>query len=237
MSIELTEEQRLYGIPTSGHLTFGEMLRSRDVRRPSGWMPAFALSLAASMCLFWVMHTVIDGSGVGISKKENLPTIDFVRLKRDSDVTPNERRKPPPPPPPKSPPPPSKLSVIADAPVGGPGISVPSDVDLSADIGGGGTGAASPNMFDSDVVPLQRVNPQYPNEARRAGISGWVKLDLTISPDGSVRAAKVVDAKPKTLFDAAAVTAALKWRFKPKVLDGRPVEFHALQKIEFGLNQ
>lgn len=227
----------VYGIPRPRSLA--ALFRSNAAQSSRGWVPAFAVSLAISLGLFWLMHSVIDASGVGPAKKENLPTIDFVRLKRDTEVTPNERRKPPPPPPPKAPPPPSKLSVVAEAPVGGAGIAVPTEVDLSAGTGdgGAGAGAATSNMFDSDVVPLQRVNPQYPNEARRAGITGWVEMDLTIATDGSVRAAKVVNAKPKGLFDAAAVTAALKWRFKAKVLDGKAVEFHALQKVQFDLNK
>lgn len=221
----------------SSHKTFAEILRSKDVRRPSGWMPAFGGALALSLGLFWLMHTVIHVSGMGPQKKEQLQTIDFVRLKRDSDVTPNERRKPPPPPPPKSPPPPAKMSVATDAPVGGPGIAAPGSLDLSADSGGPASGGASANMFDSDAVPLQRVNPMYPNEARRAGITGYVRLQLTIAPDGSVRAAKVIESKPKGLFDASAVTAVLKWRFKPKVVDGVPVDYVATQRIAFDLNK
>lgn len=239
MSMPIHEAQTLLGVPTlKAHQTFAEILRSKDVRRPRGWGPALGGALALSMGLFWLMHTIIQVSGVGPLKKEQLQTIDFVRLKRDSDVTPNERRKPPPPPPPKAPPPPSRMTVATDAPVGGPGITAPTGLDLSADTGGPATGGgASANMFDSDAVPLQRVNPMYPNEARRAGITGYVRMELTIAPDGSVRAAKVIEAKPKGLFDAAAVTAVLKWRFKPKVVDGVPVDYVATQRIAFDLNK
>jgi len=91
--------------------------------------------------------------------------------------------------------------------------------------------------FDSELVPLQRVNPAYPQDARRNRIEGYVKLDLLVAPDGSVRSAKVVDAKPKGLFDASAVTAVLKWRFKPKTVDGKAVEQRGVQKIEFTINK
>ncbi|EIT68491.1 MULTISPECIES: energy transducer TonB [Hydrocarboniphaga] len=232
MALQLNSEHLL--VPTRP-MTFAEMLRSKDVRRPRGWVPALAASLALSLGMFIGMHALITVSGHGAKKPETLPTIDFVRLKRDSQVTPNERRKPPPPPPPKAPPPASKMTVATEAASDGPAITVPGSLDLSAGSGGGG-GVAS-GGFDSELVPLQRVNPAYPQDARRNRIEGYVKLDLLVAPDGSVRSAKVVDAKPKGLFDASAVTAVLKWRFKPKTVDGKAVEQRGVQKIEFTINK
>ena len=56
-----------------------------------------------------------------------------------------------------------------------------------------------------------------------------------VNADGSVRSAKVTEAKPKGLFDAAAVTAVLRWKFKPRVVNGEPVPQRGLQRIEFNL--
>ena len=70
----------------------------------------------------------------------------------------------------------------------------------------------------------------------RAGITGWVQVEVLVNADGSVRSAKVVDAKPKGMFEAAAMTAVLRWKFKPKVLDGKPVDQRGQCKIEFNLN-
>ncbi len=59
---------------------------------------------------------------------------------------------------------------------------------------------------------------------------------MVVNPDGTVRNARVLDAKPKGLFEAAAVQAVLRWKFKPKVVNGAPVEQKGAQKIEFNLN-
>lgn len=55
--------------------------------------------------------------------------------------------------------------------------------------------------------------------------------------DGSVRGAKVLDSKPRGVFEASAVQAVMRWKFKPKIKDGKPVEQKGSQKIEFNLNQ
>jgi len=206
---------------------------ARFVRR---WIFAALLSGLTSLCLFWLMYSVIHVTGHGVDKIENLPTVDFVRLKHDVEPQTLERKKPPPPPPAKQPPPPAKMQVDVQAAAPGAGISVPTNLGLSANVGGAGGGPSLSANMDSDLIPLQRMLPQYPADARRGGITGYVQIDVTINADGSVRTARVVEAKPKGIFEAAAITAIQKWRFKPKVVEGKAVEFHGVQKIEFNLN-
>jgi TonB family protein len=61
----------------------------------------------------------------------------------------------------------------------------------------------------------------YPETARQAGIRGVVILELTIGPEGTVTAAKVLRGQP--LLDEAAVEAVKQWRFEPTLLNGKPV--------------
>ncbi len=116
------------------------------------------------------------------------------------------------------------------------------NLGLSASVSGGpisgsvGAGGAS-GMFDGDILPLQRIPPQYPRDAARSGVTGWVQLEVLVNADGSVRSTRVVDSKPRGIFDAAAAAAVMRWRFKPKVVDGKPVEQRGSQKIEFSLDQ
>lgn len=199
------------------------------------WFTALALSALASLGLFWLMYSVIHYTGHGVNKVESLPTVDFVRLKHDVEPQTVERKKPTPPPPPQQPPPPSKMQIdVAASSAPGPSISVPTNLNLGAT--GAGAGGPAIGQMDSDLIPLQRIPPAYPAEARRANVSGYVRLDLTIAADGSVRNARVIEARPKGVFEAAAVTAIQKWRFKPKTVDGKAVEFHGVQRIEFNLN-
>lgn len=200
-------------------------------------IPALALGVMFSLVLFMLMYSAIHVGKFVHEKSETLQTIDFVRLKRDSEVETLSRRKPPPPP--SQPPPPAKMRVAAESVQQNmTAMEIPT-LNLSASVSGGpiggsmSTGAA---MFDGDLLPLQRIPPQYPRDAARSGITGWVQLEVTVNADGSVRGAKVLDAKPRGMFEAAAVQAVMRWKFKPKIKDGKPVEQKGSQKIEFNLN-
>ncbi len=50
-----------------------------------------------------------------------------------------------------------------------------------------------------------------------------------------MRVVKVLEAQPKGWFERAAKRAILKWKFKPKVVNGHPVARRAVQVIEFKL--
>jgi protein TonB len=204
-------------------------------------VPIFLLALACALGLFSLMYAIVHVGGHGLEKAETLQTIDFVRLRRDTQVESLERRKPPPPPP-KPPPPPSKMHVeTASVQAAGGGFAMP-NVNLNANVSGGaflgqmGSGGVGA-MFDGDIIPLQRIPPQYPRDAARSGITGWVQLEVLVNPDGTVRSARVLEANPKGLFEAAAVQAVLRWKFKPKVVNGQPVQQKGAQRIEFNLNK
>jgi protein TonB len=89
--------------------------------------------------------------------------------------------------------------------------------------------------MNDDVIPLVRIPPRYPRSASRRGLEGVVTVSFTITKDGQVRSPVVIKAKPENIFDSAALKAILKWKFKPKVVDGKPVERQATQEIEFKL--
>lgn len=204
----------------------------------SPMLSATALALALSLLLFGLLYSVIRVGHHVIEKTDALPTIDFVRLRRDTEVETLSRHKPPPPPP--APPPPSKMKIASDInPEQGLALDVPT-LNLKADLGGGmmagnkGNGAA---MFDGDIIPLQCPPVNYPSDARRAGLNGWVEIELVVGPDGSVRSARAVDAKPRGVFEAAAVMAAQRCKFKPKMEDGKPVEQRGRRKWNFTISK
>lgn len=62
-----------------------------------------------------------------------------------------------------------------------------------------------------------KVEPQYPELARKMNISGTVKIQVTVAPNGSVKDAKIVGGHP--LLAQAALDAAKKWRFEPAAAD------------------
>ena len=68
---------------------------------------------------------------------------------------------------------------------------------------------------------LKRVEPSYPQEAKSARISGSVVVEVMVSEDGKVEAARAVSGHP--LLKTAAVEAAQQWEFAPTKLEGRAV--------------
>jgi protein TonB len=91
---------------------------------------------------------------------------------------------------------------------------------------------------DRDVIPLVRINPDYPQGPLTRGVEGWVQLQFTITPVGTVKDAIVVDADPEGVFDAAALKAIVRWRYNPKVENGAAVERVGVQtRIVFRLEQ
>jgi protein TonB len=99
---------------------------------------------------------------------------------------------------------------------------------------GRGTGVA---QGDGDLIPLVKIAPRYPRKAALAGKEGWVKVAFTVTELGTVTAVSIVDSKPRRMFDRAAKKAILKWKFKPRVVDGKPVPRKAVQVIEFKLEK
>ncbi|HME33622.1 MAG TPA: energy transducer TonB [Candidatus Sulfotelmatobacter sp.] len=58
-----------------------------------------------------------------------------------------------------------------------------------------------------------KVQPEYPALAKKMNIAGTVKIEVVVSPNGSVKDARVVGGHP--VLAAAALDAAKKWRFEP----------------------
>src|SRR5438552_1494971 len=101
----------------------------------SPMLAATAMSLTFSLLLFGLLYSVIRVGHHVLEKTDALPTIDFVRLRRDSEVESMSRHKPPPPP--AQPPPPSKMKIASDVgPQQGMAMEVPT-LSLKADLGGG----------------------------------------------------------------------------------------------------
>ena len=82
---------------------------------------------------------------------------------------------------------------------------------------------------------LTRVNALYPEEAKKAGTTGNVVLDINIDAHGVVDRVKVKESLPNGL-DQAAVDAIHQWRFEPATVDGKPVEVSLTITFNFRLD-
>ena len=66
-----------------------------------------------------------------------------------------------------------------------------------------------------------KVQPSYPELARKMQISGTVKIEVTVAPNGTVKEARVVGGHP--VLATSALDAAKKWRFEPAAADSTGV--------------
>jgi protein TonB len=189
--------------------------------------------------LFWLLRSLIGVSGA-LDEIQAPPKIEFVRLRRDTEVEERKRvkpqiEKPEPPPTAENVSTSEKLSVQP----GADRAAIAASVDYSG-LGGGAGPAASQLAVgagvDRDAVPQVRIQPDYPIQARQKRIEGWVDVQFTVAMDGSVRNPVVLNADPKEIFDRAALKAVEGWKYNPKIQDGKPVERRDLRvRIRFEL--
>lgn len=198
-------------------------------------------AVAAGLALFAAMYFMIQSDEVFEKDDSNRAHLNFIRVDpADPDVQTKERDITEPPPPPEEPPETPDFAADIDSASASMSMSMPS-IGVSMDRGSGGLGALQKGQgmsgFDTDVIPVVRVPPTYPRRARQAGIEGWVTMEVTIRPDGTVADAEVIESDPPRLFDEAAMNAMERWKFRPKVVDGSPVAQRAKQTIEFTLDR
>lgn len=93
-----------------------------------------------------------------------------------------------------------------------------------------------PASPDGDLIPVKRVEPRFPRTALVNGISGRVKVEGTVGPDGSVIEVRVIDSNPPGVFDQSALTAVKQWKFKPRIVDGVAVARPFMQTITYSLS-
>jgi protein TonB len=103
--------------------------------------------------------------------------------------------------------------------------------------------ARGPSAPDAVTLPadsfekLVVTDPVYPPQALRNGTTGWVELEFTITPSGSVRDIAVVEAQPRGVFEQAATTALGHWRFRPRVVNGQPVAQRSTVTMHFDVDR
>lgn len=71
-------------------------------------------------------------------------------------------------------------------------------------------------------IPFLTPAPEYPQRALARGLEGWVLVSFTIAASGAVADPMVVDADPPGVFDAAALRAVMRYRYRPQIVAGVP---------------
>ena len=189
-----------------------------------------AMGAIITFALFMLMNFLIANNEAGLTEAPDFDITDFVRVEEDQELE-IKKRKPDPPPPPDEPPPDMPKPDFETSAVS-QGVDIGA-VDVNVDLNVGGTGGFTQ---DGEYLPIVKVNPIYPRRAQTRGIEGYVVLEFTVTKTGAVSDPIVVEAKPPGIFDRAATNAALKFKYKPKVVNGEPIEVPGVRnRISFEL--
>jgi protein TonB len=177
------------------------------------------------------MQILIATGEDSITKKNDLRFVDFVRVKKDESLD-TKTAKPKKPPEPEEPPPdtPQQLDDIDTSAETVNIGSVDTGVGVGAGIGGFNAG-------EGEYLPIVKVAPIYPNRALSRGIEGWCIIEYTVTRNGTTKGGKVVECT-SSLFANASVKATAKFKYKPRVINGTPIDVPGVQhKITFELEK
>jgi protein TonB len=187
-----------------------------------------AFGTAFMLLLFWVMWSLVSVP-VDVAEMRQATRVEFTRMRQDTEAQKKQQEKPQP----DKPPPVPEVPQIdfAKGSIENNVAQLTPTVDANSAMSKMKMTAGS----DRDIVPLVRINPDYPPRALSRGIQGWVIVQFTISATGTVKDQIVVDSSNK-IFDDAALKAIGRWRYNPKVEEGVAVERKGVQtKLVFQL--
>lgn len=185
---------------------------------------ALAAGILVTFALFILMQFLIQASDEVPPPPKPTPSIDLVMQKPDTSVKQKIRPLPQPPKLVKPPEPLAQTTTMSE------GISLKPVIDVpNLGYRVSGTDLTGAGKTDTNAKPIVRIEPSYPMAAARQGIEGWVELSFSIAADGSVTDVQVINAEPKRIFDSAAKKALKRWKYSPKLEQGRA-------KVQTGMN-
>ena len=189
------------------------------------------LSIFTTFGILWVMQILIATGEGAITSKYEGRFVDFVRIKKDESLD-TKNAKPKQPPEPEEPPPePEQQMDDIDTSMETVSIgSVDANMDVAAGIGGFNAG-------EGEYLPIVKVAPIYPNRALSRGIEGYCIIEFVVTRNGTTANGKVIECT-SSLFAKASLKASSKFKYKPRVINGTPIDVPGVQhKITFELEK
>ena len=179
---------------------------------------AIATGTIVTLGLLYLMQFLIESGEKALVNPGKKYYLEFVRVKRNETVN-TEDLTPEKPPKPQDVPdvPPQEMDAVDP---NAPTINIPPPT-VASDTSVAGPGGM--NIAEGDYLPIVRVAPVYPARALARGIEGYVDMEFTVTTTGTV-INPIVVFSTSGLFNRAAERAVLKFKYKPRVVDGQPVE-------------
>ena len=184
------------------------------------------VGLVITLFLFWFMQLMIEIADSSLDEGARGSLVDFVRVRRDEtpDRTKRKPEKPPPPEaPPEQPPTPQldNLDPTAEK-IAIQAVPVTTEIEM--------TGGFSLGVGEGDYLPIVKVAPIYPQRALTRGVEGYCVVEYTVTRQGTTLDPFVVeDQCTSSLFHRASLQAALKFKYKPRIIDGEAVQVGGVQ--------
>jgi len=192
-------------------------------------IPRYAISLLSGLLvtftLLWVMQVLIATGKRAIVEEADINLGDFIRVKKE-EVVRRDEDEPEKPPEVDEPPPETPDQQMDD-------LDTAQTLSLgraSAQLDIGKLGGGRIGLGDGDYLPIVRVEPIYPRRAQSRGLEGQCLVEFTVDTTGATKDAFIVECT-SSLFERASVNAAMKFKYKPRVVDGEPQEVTGVQTI------
>jgi len=97
--------------------------------------------------------------------------------------------------------------------------------------------AGPPEVIEASLTRVKLIQIDYPEDALRRNIEGWVDLSYVVTEEGKVTAAKVLASYPARVFDSAATRSLSRVRYKPVMQDGHASVVSTKLRIAFRLTK
>lgn len=176
------------------------------------------LGIAITFGLFVLMYTLIEAGFEEKKEDDGRKIADIWQPERE--LTENVKEKKPEKPEDPAEPPPDLPDQQVDVEVPLDAVSIAAPKVASA--GGIGLGSFA---RDTDYIPVYVPQPQYPRRAQSRGVDGYAVVEVIITTTGGVRDPKLLEEYPSGYgFGRAALRAAEKLKYNPRVIDGVPEE-------------
>lgn len=177
------------------------------------------LAAIVTLGLFYLMPLLIEMAEKPLDDKPAAKIADITMPDREiesklKEVKPDKPEDPEEPPPDLAPPEVDDVDINPDAVNMSPQLS--SDINIGL---GNGLGGA-----DGEYLPIVKVAPMYPRRANSRGIEGYCTIEYTVTKNGSIKDPVAIDCQPKGYFERASIKAALKFKYKPRVIDGEAID-------------
>lgn len=198
---------------------------------------ALPVALAMALGLFTFMAWMVDAGHQRVPEEKQLLAFDMVMVEQEREARRRQRVVPEKPDTPEPPP-----EAVPTASQTATTTAAPTMPNLALDTAVSGLAINVPKFSDfgsnQQAMPLYRVEPRYPARAMKKGAEGYVVISFTIDQQGRPTDIKVTEAKPRRLFEREAIRALRKWKYQPKVVEGKAIaQVGQTVRLEFKISK